>query len=420
MGNSLISGARQLAVALLLVLSLNSAHAADFIGVRFGEPADHKTRIVFDVQGEINFRLSGDLTGVGRLIVDLDNLQVPRGGDQVQSAQGSIAGYRFAQQPNGDARFVFDFKETSRVGAAFVIEPKGEVKQHRLVIDLETASQEEFLASIPKRYKNIEDVIQASAGSPTAKSEPKPVPEKRQVKDWPTIVIDPGHGGGDPGAEGQNGTLEKEITLKAALQLAEILKAKGRYRVILTRSGDERLGVKKRATLARKARPDLFISLHADALADKDVRGSSVYTVSKEGIERSAEEARTQEDYQVNDLKMSEVNPELGSILYDVTQTATISASQKFAEILVGQLKGVAPLLNNTLRTKDLRVLLAPDVPAVLFELAFISNAKDEANLTSRRWREKTMTAVAEAIDEYFDAEDQSRRSELGLGRQAG
>jgi N-acetylmuramoyl-L-alanine amidase len=167
----------------------------------------------------------------------------------------------------------------------------------------------------------------------------------------------------------------------------------------------------RREKLARDAGADLFISLHADALAQKAIRGGSVYTLSQEGSERSARLAKEQGNYTVYQLDASEFQQDqyVGDILFDIAQNATNTASSRFAEKLLGELNGVTPLLDKSHRTADFRVLLAPDVPAVLLEMAFISNAKDEANLNSAAWRARTMAAVAKAIDGYF-AEYDARR----------
>ena len=385
--------AAKLSAAFAVVLALVApAGASSLSDIRFGETAADQTRIVFDINGAVEYALLGDEQGEGRLIVDVAALTVDAGGATPQKGAGLVSAYRYASQPGGEARFVFDFGRTAKIADAFVLEPRGSVKHHRLVIDLKASDKAAFLASLPKRYNNIAEVIQSTtvaeapvAAPPptsepvqTAKKEEKKPVKAEPVKDWPIIVIDPGHGGGDPGAQGQGGTLEKTVTLAAALELSDMLKAKGKYRIVLTRADDSRLGLQHRARIARDAKPDLFISLHADAIENKDLRGGSVYTLSAEGKERSAQEAREQEDYQVNDLKMSEVDPVIGGILLDVTHDATLTNSSRFASVLVKNLKGVTPLLNNAHREKDLRVLLAPDVPAVLLELAFISNKKDE------------------------------------------
>jgi len=409
-------------VACVLALVLVApASASSLSEVRFGETAGDQTRIVFDISGPVDYTLSGDATGEGRLIVDVAALMVDARGATSRKGGGLVSTYRYASQPRGEARFVFDFGQTAKIADAFVLTPRGSVKHHRLVIDLKASDKAAFFASLPKRYKDIAEVIQATTVADAtgaapqrpaqrAKVQPKKQAKTTPSKDWPIIVIDPGHGGGDPGAQGPAGTNEKEVTLAAALALSDMLKAKGRYRIVLTRADDSRLSLQHRARIARNAKPDLFISLHADAIENKDLRGGSVYTLSVEGKERSAQEALEKGEFLASDIPEGH-EQEVGGILHSLAQRETLNNSSKFASTLVKKLKGVTPLLNNAHRQKDLRVLLAPEVPAVLLELAFISNKKDEKNLISEKWREKTMSAVAAAIDEFFESNETQQRA---------
>ncbi|MGE0407758.1 MAG: N-acetylmuramoyl-L-alanine amidase, partial [Amphiplicatus sp.] len=155
----------------------------------------------------------------------------------------------------------------------------------------------------------------------------------------------------------------------------------------------------------------LFVSLHADAHRDSSLRGASVYTLSEEGGRRSKAEVRAQGDYQVWDETINDKEPVLSTILLDKAQDYTQTNSARFADLVIAHLKGVTPLINNTHRTGDLYVLLSPDVPAILLELGFISNKADEANLKSPAWREKAMTALAGAIDSYFEAHGGARHA---------
>ncbi|MEM9706467.1 MAG: N-acetylmuramoyl-L-alanine amidase [Pseudomonadota bacterium] len=422
-----------------------ASSAADLLGVRFGERAANKTRIVIDLDGPVKYTLAGDDEGAGRLHVKLAGA----GAEGIRARNGLGSVKRFTVSSDSDAtRLVFSMARSAKVENHFTIPPRNGVKKHRLVIDLTNASEDAFLASVPRRYETVAEVLKASdtvtgapaavqadvpektaaapaarvAATPTLRPQtlpaapvsPAPVPPKpaRYV-----VVIDAGHGGGDPGAIGASGIREKAVTLAAAKALRDRLATRDqRYTVVMTRKDDERLALHQRARLARDAKPDLFISLHADAHSNKKLRGGSVYTLSQEGAKRSAREAQRQENFVVGDLDMSEVEPELGKILYDFAQRETINASSRFAEVLLAQLNGVTPLLNNSHRKEDLRVLLAPDVPAVLLELAFISNKQDEANLKSPKWRRKTAEAVAVAIDKYF-AEKEELQRQSGLRR---
>ena len=457
---------------LLAPLVFNRAEAGSLLGVRFGETAPDKTRIVFDLSGDVSYVMSGDGQNNGRLYVDVNGVLVDKRGKTAHPGAGLVESYKYEMRSSGAARFMFAFAKTAKIEEAFVIEPSAKVAHSRLVIDLTVASKQEFLASVPNRFGDLTAVIadatdlqvdatkakpqkvealsvaslveeQSESGAdkarsvngksassksdsiavPTSPSKKAKIGRKANAKstekhieivtavaDLPVVVIDAGHGGGDPGAEGPAGTLEKSVTLAAALQFEKALKETGRYKVVLTRNNDSRLSLQQRYRLAREALPDLFISLHADANPNKTVRGSSIYTLSKQGVKRAAKEVLSSKDDHVGDLKMSEVPPALGEILVDVSQRETLNESERFAKHLIDNLQGVTKLVNNTHRQKDLRVLLAPDVPAVLFELAFLSNAEDEKNLISKKWRRKTIDAAVKAVDVYFAERDASSR----------
>jgi len=386
-----------------------AAHAAELLGVRFG-PNGEATRIVFDLAGEADYTLSGDGAANGRLLVNFSNLTVPASDRVFRPGKGHIERYGFATGA-GASQAVFEFKKTAKIKEVFMIEPQGSVTKYRLVIDLVTAGKKDFLASLPQEFPDLTAVIrQATAEEaplpalPTPNPTPKgataapPQPAKRQV-----VVIDAGHGGRDPGSQGQSGTYEKTVTLAAALELAAILKKRGDYEIVLTRDKDVRIQPDKVEERARDVKADLFISLHADAISKPAVRGASVYTLSEKGSARSVKLAKSQGDLEVYDLELQGYDQLVGDILLDIAQDETSTASSNFAELLITYLSPKTPMLNRSHRTANLRVLLAPDVPAVLLEMAFISNSKDEANLKSRVWRKRSMTAVADAIDQYFD-----------------
>jgi len=406
-------------MALVTALVTSGAHAQTLLGVRFGPNGD-ETRVVIDIQGAPAYALSGDVAGNGRFIVDFEKLSLKEGSQAAISGKGHIERYGFLAKPDGTTQATFDFKKTAKIKEAFLIEPQGAVKKHRLVIDLVTASKSAFLESLPTRYADLGRFIEQAvaeppsqtvvASTPPATQSTPPAPTKKPVditkprnkSGKRVIVIDPGHGGRDPGAIGQSGTLEKHVALSAAFELKKALEKRGSYKIVLTREEDVKIKLEDREALARNAHADLFISLHADAIHSRDIRGASVYTLSEPGTKRSAKIAKSQGNYTVYDLDVKEYGEEVGDMLFDLAQGATRTSSSLFATTLLEHLSGKTPLLNRSHRTGDLRVLLAPDVPAVLLEMAFISNAKDEANLNSKAWRKRVMQATADSIDEYF------------------
>lgn len=435
------------------------ASAASLLGVRFGVHSQTETRIVIDLAGDATYILSGDGEGAGRIIVDLTGVEVGAAYRVRTPAGGQVADYQIRSVANGRERVVFSLASTAAVKGHFIIPAAGPGAKTRLVVDLVEADKAALLASLPSRYQDLAPVIQAATQTPTAQPvaggartqsaappPPAPIPTSTPpiatASPWGerpapsaaggtsgaapapaaasaavqsvgaarpiTIVIDAGHGGGDPGATGASGTLEKNVTLAAANELATQLRAKGRYTVVLTRATDRRLHLDERSQLAREAGAELFISLHADAHADATVRGGSVYTLSDKGTVRAANEVRSKSDYEIYGERMAERPGDVSSTLIDLAQRHTRNESARFAALLLEKLRSATPLLKTANRREDLYVLLSPDVPAVLFELAFMSNEADEKNLNSPAWRKRAMRAVASSIDAYFDTKDQA------------
>ena len=221
-----------------------------------------------------------------------------------------------------------------------------------------------------------------------------------QVVRKPVIVIDPGHGGRDPGAIGAKGTKEKAITTAAANELAAMLRKSGDYIVVVTRADDRYVEHSDRLGIARKGQADLFISIHADSTKNKNARGASVYTLADRAKGRS--KRVVSKHNWILDVDLSEQSDPVGDILVDLAQRKTESQSDAFAKRLIAELQGETTLLNNTHRRAGYYVLLAPDVPAVLLELGFLSNAQDEKLLRSARHRRKLMQSVKRAIDAHM------------------
>lgn len=406
--------------AAIFALCPSVVAAAEIVGLRFGVTSPSETRLVFDAKGSPDYQIDATADGVGSLVFSFQNATLGSHMRSVGNGAGHAASYSVRVDSHAISVSV-PLRAGAKIKEAFVIAPTSGNPNHRLVVDLVTAPVGDLVASLPARkFENLTQVIAAVAPPPTSREtlppkaaavavapEPAALPP---VSFRPVIVIDAGHGGSDPGAAGPNGAKESAATLAAAAALSDILKATGRYEVVLTRSTDVRLAHEERSRIARDAKAELFISLHADAHSDGKVRGGSVYTLSDEGTERSVREALAKGDYVLHDLNIGE-DPALGRTLYKVAQSRTENESDKFAELLIGKLAGVTPLLNNTHRRGNFKVLLAPDVPAVLLELAFISNKLDESNLQSPAWRKRSMSAAAAAIDAYFQQRAASKHA---------
>jgi N-acetylmuramoyl-L-alanine amidase len=246
-------------------------------------------------------------------------------------------------------------------------------------------------------YRYVVDLVPTGAPAPQRAHAPmRPAAHDRRSRR--VIVVDAGHGGHDPGAEGSNHH-EKELTLAAARALKARLERTGRYTVVLTRGDDTYVGLDRRVAIARKADADLFISLHADSVADKALRGASVYPLSERGAERAAR--RFAGENWLEDTSIGR-DPMVTRILLDLTQRATTNRSAVFAKVLLDSIADDTLLLNRSHRDAGFAVLLAPDVPAVLLEMGFITNGQDERALADPRKRQRLMNGVAEAVDQYF------------------
>lgn len=349
---------------------LASGAMGEVMRVRFGGDAE-RTRVVVDLdrtsRGEVI--QSGD---DGRVVVALSGVAPSRGLNG--TGVGLVRGYRVAGA-GLDSRVELDLATTARIERRFILPPGDGIGHYRYVIDLKATGRAPTRSAAPTR--------------PTS-------PAQR-----PLIYIDAGHGGRDPGARGQRSN-ESDITLAAAQALKKELERTGRYRVRLTREADAYVDLYRRVAIARQSDADLFISLHADAGPDPATRGASVYTLSEQGAGRAVREFTRGDNWQRN-LNLPGRDASVDRILLDMTQRATQNRSAQLARTLLGELEGAdQPLLRRSHRDAGLAVLLAPDVPAVLLEMGFITNPEDERMLNDDRARRRLIRAVAQGIDRYF------------------
>lgn len=223
----------------------------------------------------------------------------------------------------------------------------------------------------------------------------------------PLIVIDPGHGGVDPGAKGPAGTLEKDLVLVYARELRNKLIKSGRYQVLLTRDDDEIIMLRKRVEIARKAGAKMFISLHADSAPEDDVQGFSVYTVSQQASDQESEALAARENKAdvLTGMDLSDEREDVAGILISLAERETKNRSATLADILVTSLDGKVQLLPNSHRFAGFAVLKAPDVPSVLVEIGFLSHPREEKLINSKAYRDKIINGIASGVDEYFRLE---------------
>ena len=229
-------------------------------------------------------------------------------------------------------------------------------------------------------------------------------PGVRRPPPLPLVVLDPGHGGKDPGAIGRSGIFEKHVVLAAAKELTRQLLAGRRCTVALTRGQDVFIPLPDRVAFAQARGAALFVSLHADALADPAVRGASVYTLAATASDpQTAALARRENSADRFDPRYRGLPPEVSGILDSLVRRETRVGSARVAARLVGQLDHAAPLLNNPSRHAHFAVLRAADVPSVLVELGFLSNAQDEAALRQPGHRTRLAAAVRSAIEQFIE-----------------
>ena len=427
-----------LAVVLCGFLAVSEAPSGPVVvkAIRLGEDAKGQTRLVLDVEGRPTYTLTARGEVDPEIIVDLEGVDFKiAGGSSAQSeAAGIVDGKGHITRVSfGPRRLRISLRRHALPTRDFVLPPSGTIRHHRLVIDLDEVDTGEFAAAIAdsptQALGDPGPMVLARrkpVPPPTLKPLPDPsiiapvqvslrLPEPDQERTRPMIVLDPGHGGYEPGAIGVAKTKEKDVTLAYARDLKKVLERRG-YDVRLTRSDDSYVMHNDRIQLARGQGADLFMSIHADSHEDRSLRGASVYTLSERRSDKMANELRKDGAFVLFDVEISS-NDGVGDILLDLAQSNARQSSDRLADALITSMGPTMPLLKNPKRRGALLVLLSPDVPAVLVELAFLSNPRDEANLTNGTWRRQAVTAIADGIDSYFDAEGLETRLAGGAGR---
>lgn len=369
-----------------------------------------RTRFVADISDTVDFR-AFLLSDPYRVIVDLPQVQFLMPPGVGEKGRGLISAFRYGLFAKGKSRIVIDTVGPVMIDKAFV-RPAENGQPARLVIDLIHASVSEF-----------EEQRQRQAVLRTVEPENKYAglgggevpPSSNDDSGKPVIVLDPGHGGPDPGTVTAGDVYEKNVVLSFCSELKAELEATGRYRVLMTREEDIFVPLDKRVEFARKAQANLMISVHADALdikhplvtrkMIKEVRGATVYTLSEEASDELAKIMAARENSS-DMLAGVELPPSadasLASILIDLMHRETKNLSIAFAKQLVDGLAERTPLTKTPHRYADFRVLKAEDVPSVLLELGFLSNPKDETALTSQEWRSNVARAITQSIGAFF------------------
>ncbi len=355
-----------------------------------------RTRFIADLSKKVDVHVFA-LGNPYRVIVDAPdvNFQMPDGVGKEK--RGLVTAYRYGLFAPGKARIVLDVSGPFLIDKAFVLEARDD-QPARLVVELVPTDENTFLAKLKESR-----APEAASAAPSALSQAPSRPADAK----PVVVLDPGHGGVDPGTSSATGITEKEVVLTFARVLKAKLEATGRYDVFLTRDDDTFLPLRGRVEFAQKKGAGLFLSIHADYFPKQTDKatGATVYTLSEEASDEEAKALAAKENFSdaLAGVELpSDSDGVLANILIDLAQRETQNRSVTFARSIVGELAGKGSLHTRRLRSAGFRVLKAPDIPSVLLELGFLSNPDDEKRLTSDAWRDKTAAAVAELIDVYF------------------
>ena len=343
-----------------------------------------ETRLVIDLGNAVSGKVVSDGRADRLVVVNLPGLRL--GEDMAGAGLGLVKAWSVEQSPLG-ASLRLNLTADATIKRRFLLPPADGVSNYRYVIDLARSGPATIQAVAPKAQ--------------TATLISMPQPGLRPISFKKIVVIDAGHGGKDPGAKGKH-KVEKDITLAAALALKSRLERSGRYQVVMTRSSDVYVPLDTRVQIARRADADLFISLHADSGPDTATRGASVYTLADHAAARSAKLV-TKDDWFMKASYQGDRG--VSGILYDLTQRATKNRSAGFAEMLLDRVSEQQVLVRRSHREAGLAVLLAPDVPAVLLEMGFITNRQDESMLGDASGRARLVGSVADTIDAYFARE---------------
>ena len=355
---------------------------------------DKRTRFVVDLNGQAEF-VSFTLADPYRVILDFPDLAFSMPQAAGRKGRGLVSAFRYGVFAPGKARIVIDTTGPVAIDKSFTIE-KHDAQPARLVVDLVPTDRESFIRNAAVKAK-------ADAGAKIAS-----VPLKQEPPGPPVIVIDPGHGGIDTGAIAPSGVEEKDVVFAVAKQLAEKLERTRKFRVVLTRYDDSFVQLNDRVQIARMNGAALFISIHADSISRKegDARGATIYTVSDKASDAEAARLADKENKAdaIAGVDLSDKSEDVAGILVDLAHRETKNFSGMFARTLVGRMQAAAAMHKTPQKSAGFIVLRAPDVPSVLLELGFLSNAQDVKLLTSDAWRDKVTDAMTDAVQNFFQS----------------
>ncbi|ULK97730.1 N-acetylmuramoyl-L-alanine amidase [Bradyrhizobium sp. I71] len=362
-----------------------------------------QTRFILDLDRTITFRTAA-LADPFRVVVDVPqvNFQLPAGTGS--GGRGLVKAFRYGLVMPGGSRIVFDLTGPAKIANSYVVEAANG-QPARLVLELEEIERAAFVASLPP--ENRPELRPAIAEAPPATVPAKATADAAQQKadGRPVVVIDPGHGGIDNGTQ-SGGESEKNLVLAFGLALRDKLEKAGKYRVVMTRDDDTFIPLNDRTKIARNQKAALFVSIHADALprAEGDAQGATIYTLSDKASDAEAQRLADAENRAdaIAGFNLAEEPNDVADILIDLTQRETRTFSNRFARLLMGEMKATVRMHKHPLKSAGFRVLKAPDVPSVLVEIGYVSNKGDLEHLVSEGWRSRAVGSMAQAIDGFL------------------
>jgi N-acetylmuramoyl-L-alanine amidase len=352
------------------------AAAVEVRSVRLWAGPD-STRVVLDLSGSAQHSLIM-LKNPDRVVLDIAGAIPGSAAHATEAGVGAVKQLRMARRPSGELRIVLDLARAVQA-KSFLAEPNDHYG-YRLVVDLAGASNTDTPVKVQHAPPDARDLI---------------------------IAIDAGHGGEDPGAIGKNGTREKDVVLAIAKDLAQGINVEPGMKAILTRNGDYFVTLRDRMRRARAEQADLFVSIHADSIRDRRVNGSSVYILSQRGAGDEASRwlaERENASDLIGGVSLDDKDDVLASVLLDLSQSASLSASEAAAERVLHQLNQVGEIRKPRVQQARFVVLKSPDIPSMLVETAYISNPREELRLRGPAEQAKLAAAIRMGVRDYFYA----------------
>jgi N-acetylmuramoyl-L-alanine amidase len=366
------------------------------------------TRFILDLDRTVSFRAFA-LADPYRVVVDVPQVNFQLAAGTGATGRGLIKAFRYGLVMPGGSRLVFDLAGPATIARAYSLDAANS-QPPRLVLELEAVDATAFASSLVADDKpnphpdTTATAVNAAASIPLENSAPALKPPEASDK-RPVVVIDPGHGGIDNGTQA-GGETEKNLVLNFSMALRDRIDKAGKYRVVMTRTDDTFIPLGERVKVARGQAAALFVSIHADALPHRegDTQGATVYTLSDRASDAEAERLAESENKAdaIGGVNLTDEPAEVADILIDLAQRETRTFSNRFARLLVHEMKTSARMHKRPLKSAGFKVLKAPDVPSVLIELGYVSNKGDLEHLMSEEWRSKTAGSVAQAVDAFF------------------